>query len=276
MTEPRIPMGRRIGEKLVRVSIAVVGLLVLRVILSALPMLKSLVIWMPSASGAATSNAPFTPDQMAQMQAAMAEAIRTALGDKLPTQASEFLIQSHLAIFPITIANAVVDSLIFIMLVLFGRDLATILRSGYTKLPDLGQMLNLGLLAVVVPLAYHSYQGIFYPLLWPDSLDIYGWSFLALGLAPLVGIVILVSRNMDTITAAVMHSGGRAIADSGSSLCGSCGQTVAIGTKFCPNCGAPMNVATPREVADKKFCPSCGAENPSSGKFCRSCGQAMD
>lgn len=277
MTQPRVSIGRQIGEKLVRVSIAVVGLLILRLILSALPMLKSPIIWMPPAPGPTTWNGqtPFNPDQMAQLQAAMAEAMRAALGGKLPTQTSDFLIQSHMAIFPITIANAVVDTLIFIVLVLFGRDLALIFRAGYAKLPALGQILNLGLITTVVAMAYYSYQGILLPFLWPNSQDIYGWIFLVLALAPLTGIVVIVSKNMDAITAAVMQTGGSVIAGPTATACASCGQTMLTGTKFCPHCGAAGNVAAPSAASGKRFCAGCGAENLATAKFCKGCGQSL-
>jgi len=268
-------LGHRVVEKSVRFGIAVVGLLVLRIILSALPMLQSPVMWMPSVTNSTISNPLISgnPVQWAQVQTAMSEALRTALQGALPTQTSALLIQSHMAIFPITIANAVVDTLIFLMLVLFGRDLASIFRSGYAKFPDLGRLLNLVLLTIIVALAYRSYQGIFYPLLWPDNLSIYGWVFLVLVLAPLVGIAVLVARNMDGLTAAVMHSGASATTSSGPIVSVGCGHTIEAGSKFCRTCGAPVNVAASTETAAKKFCASCGAQNPVGAKFCRSCGQ---
>jgi hypothetical protein len=271
-------MGRQIGEKAVRVSIAVVGLLILHAILSALPMLKRPVLYMPSAPNTSAPNLPATdaigPQVLAQWQQAIGKELQQ-LGGQTWEYYSNALIKARLAIFPVTIANAVVDTLIFIVLILFGRDLGSIVRSRYAKLPDLGQMLNLGVITVVVVLAYQFYQGIFFPLLWPDNQDIYGWIFLALGLAPLVGIVVIVSRNMDAITGVVMHSGEKAIAGSSSILCGSCGQPMAIGTKFCQNCGAAANVPVPAAAAGKKFCSACGAENSPTAKFCKGCGQSL-
>jgi ribosomal protein L40E len=275
MTQPTTPMGRQIGEKVVRVTIAVVGLLILHAILSALPMLKRPVLYMASGSGPATSS-PLTidPQTLAQWVQFIGQEIQQAGGQSWEYY-SNALIRAHLAIFPVTIANAVVDTLIFIVLILFGRDLSSIIRTGYPKLPDLGHMLNFGIIAGAVAIGYSSYQGIFYPLLFPDNVDIYSWVFLVLGLAPLVGIAVLVARNMDSLTAAVMRSGERPVAELRTVSCESCGRPVTVGTKFCPNCGVPMSVSTAKDVAEKQFCPSCGAENPATGKFCRSCGQAM-
>jgi membrane protease subunit (stomatin/prohibitin family) len=47
-------------------------------------------------------------------------------------------------------------------------------------------------------------------------------------------------------------------------VCHSCGKSVANGSKFCPECGAKLNV--------KKFCSNCGAELKAGAKFCSECG----
>src|SRR5262245_47235074 len=44
--------------------------------------------------------------------------------------------------------------------------------------------------------------------------------------------------------------------------CGSCGTENPEGTKFCGECGVPMQMR----------CPQCGFENLPSTKFCRQCG----
>ena len=49
----------------------------------------------------------------------------------------------------------------------------------------------------------------------------------------------------------------------GSLTCPSCGTAVLSGTKFCPECGAPMNCP----------CPKCGASVPAGTKFCPECGE---
>ena len=54
------------------------------------------------------------------------------------------------------------------------------------------------------------------------------------------------------------------VAPAGGPVCPSCGKTVAPGSKFCPECGAKLNV--------KKFCTNCGAELKDGAKFCSECG----
>ena len=50
-------------------------------------------------------------------------------------------------------------------------------------------------------------------------------------------------------------------------ICESCKKEVAVGSKFCPECGAKMNV--------KRFCPECGNEVEADDKFCASCGNKL-
>lgn len=53
----------------------------------------------------------------------------------------------------------------------------------------------------------------------------------------------------------------------GTVTCPTCNKEVAVGSKFCPECGAKMNV--------KRFCPECGNEVGANAKFCSSCGTKL-
>ncbi len=50
-------------------------------------------------------------------------------------------------------------------------------------------------------------------------------------------------------------------------ICANCGNTVADGSKFCPNCG--------QKIDTKRFCSNCGAEMPPNARFCSECGTAV-
>ena len=50
--------------------------------------------------------------------------------------------------------------------------------------------------------------------------------------------------------------------------CNSCGAKIAVGSKFCPECGAKQNFQT--------VCPSCGFQNGSVFKFCPECGTKQE
>lgn len=50
-------------------------------------------------------------------------------------------------------------------------------------------------------------------------------------------------------------------------LCPNCNAEVATGSKFCNNCGSPINVSFK--------CPNCNAEFTPGSKFCNNCGQKL-
>src|SRR5262245_50292624 len=47
--------------------------------------------------------------------------------------------------------------------------------------------------------------------------------------------------------------------------CSACGTQNRAGSRFCDNCGSPMETA----------CPHCGGSNRSDARFCASCGQPL-
>jgi hypothetical protein len=300
MTEQRSSLSRQVGEKVVRTTIAIMGLLVLRVILSALPVLNHAApiypqvwadIWgLVVAPSQANPQHPvdiesklrdmFPNDAyqiyLQSLQTALVqEGIKANQGDRTAILSAyqHWLIASRLAIFPITIAHAVIDTLILVLLVFFGLELRNLYRSGYPRFPDLGQLLNLCVLTIVAAIAYVSYQGLLYPLIGADGQQAYDWVFLLVGLAPLLGIVVMGARNMDGLTALVMRSGaGSAMPIVGSIAC-SCGRPMQPGTKFCPDCGAAFD-ARPVNASGRN-CSICGADNPASARFCKECGRPV-
>jgi len=296
MNSPSKSLSQQVTESAVRVVIAIVGLLILRGILSWLPMLRTepvytaswqnvpLYMRTPAATGDKVWENLVSNDQLQWL----AEEIREIQQEQniyrngvdpatysLRLQ-NAILLGTKLAIFPITIAKAAVDTLIFAMILLFCRNLNALFRSNYRKMSELGLMMSLGLVTIVVAIAYHSYQSITYPFLFPDNYAIYGWVFLVLVLAPLVFLAVVVARNMDAITGAVMQSGSVLTAPPPvlTAQCSNCGQPVTAGTKFCPNCGAAAS-SVRSSAAAKSICPSCGAENAGSAKFCKECGRSV-
>ncbi|HPO57900.1 MAG TPA: zinc ribbon domain-containing protein [Anaerolineaceae bacterium] len=59
-------------------------------------------------------------------------------------------------------------------------------------------------------------------------------------------------------------------ASTGLATCPNDGTTAPAGTKFCPECGTPMQQPAPAAV-----CPSCGAETKGA-KFCPECGTRLE
>lgn len=283
VTQAQSMLGPEFGKRVVRFALTVVGLLILRGILNVLPMLSK----------------------------------ASAIGDSL--------------VSPLLIANAVVDTVIFLAMLRFGLTMGRSIRENYVRFPGLGKIISLTFVVIVLILAYKQYETLTACLVISpsdftkvgqsgttldldqilrglgnvfnaianaqvkmatgDTLvafqrvavallrqppDLYGWIFLVLIAIPVVGIVVIVSRNMDTITALVMQSGSVLAAPppATTAQCSACGQPIATGTKFCPNCGAASGPAQ-SSAAARGVCPSCGAKNPGSAKFCKECGRSV-
>ena len=53
----------------------------------------------------------------------------------------------------------------------------------------------------------------------------------------------------------------------GLNKCPNCGASVALGVRFCGECGSP--------ISSKKVCPGCGWENDAGTRFCNQCGTKL-
>jgi hypothetical protein len=218
VTESQSALGSELAKKAVRLALTVVGLLVLRAILAALPVLKN----------------------------------ASAFDDSL--------------ISPLVVGNAIVDTAIFLALLGFGIGLGRSVQAAHPRLPELGKILTLAVVAVVLLLAYQSYQMpaaclvetpadllnlnkastnvnsgnpefgellrawnqmvqgfsaealptatgsnlLAYQRLavavFRQSPDLYGWTFLVLVAIPVVSIVLMITRNLDAFTELVFHA----------------------------------------------------------------------
>ena len=283
-------LGPELGKRAVRFALTIVGLLILRAILGALPMLAN----------------------------------ASVIGESMMS--------------PLVIADAVVDTLILVVLLQFGFSMGRAVGENSSRFPDVGKIILLATLVVVLLIAYRQYETptaclivspsdlskvgqshdapINLEQMLPDlgqmirgiartqvnlatgttlaayqrlavivlrqPPDIYGWVFLILIAVPVVGIVVLVSRNLDAFTEVVFHAAspfrsrsvvaGSAAGSPSTVQCSNCGQPMTAG-KFCPNCGTASSSPTSIESA-RKVCPSCGADNSAAARFCKECGQA--
>jgi membrane protease subunit (stomatin/prohibitin family) len=121
-------------------------------------------------------------------------------------------------------------------------------------------------------------MGVIPPLLQSQA-NLYGWIFLILGLLPLIGLIVVASRNLDALTEVIFSSTSRVAVGSvsqtdaaaSSATCPKCSATIPAGAKFCGSCGAPVPIPVSTEV----FCPGCGTKNEGGAKFCKSCGKPV-
>jgi hypothetical protein len=250
-------IGSEVGRRLVKTIIAVVGLLIIRLVLDNLPMLKEA--------------KPILIGSNAQAQAVAQYFNSGQLPQDIQQYGAGF-------IFPISIANAVVDTLIFAMLIGSAVGFNGLIRARSKRLPEGGVIILLLVLTVIVALAYKSYMGVIPPLLQSQA-NLYGWVFLILGLLPLIGLIVVASRNLDALTEVIFNSTSRVavggvpqtVATESLATCPKCSATIAVGAKFCGSCGAPAPVSVSAGV----FCPECGTKNESGAKFCKSCGKPI-
>jgi hypothetical protein len=255
-------MGNEVGRRLVKAIIAILGLIVIRIILDNLPMLKEArpIIVGSGASAAANAN--------------IAQIFNTG---QMPSNLSDLASQYAVGfIFPISIANAIVDTLIFVVLIGTAAGFNGLIQTRSKRLPEGGLIILLLVLTIVVALAYHSYMGVIPPLLGSQA-NLYGWFSLVLGLLPLIGLIVVASRNLDAITE-VVFSSTRGVASisapqaaESSATCSKCSATIVAGAKFCGSCGAPVLVS----ASAGRFCSGCGTKNDSEAKFCKSCGKPL-
>lgn len=246
-------MTSEVGRRLLKMIIAVVSLIVIRLILDTLPMLK-------------------------------------ASGDSAATNVDE---SGVIHLVPVSIANAIVDTLIFAVLIWTAAGFNTLIRAQSKRLPEGGLIILLLILTVIVALGYHSYLGVIPPMLG-IQIKTYGFFILALGLMPLMGLMIVVFRNLDAITDFIFASAKKAreaaaqrpaapsvsgtakaaipspIAPLGI-VCSKCGSAVVAGAKFCIVCGSTAAVPENPDT----ICPSCGAKQEQGAKFCEQCGKSL-
>lgn len=291
MAQAQSLLGPELGKRAVRFALTIVGLLILRAIIGALPML---------------ANASVIGDSMMSPLVIAYAVVDTlillallqfgvSLGKTVGETSTRFPDVGRI----ITLATLVVALLIAYRqyeaptacLVVSPSDLSKAGQSYPTPInldqiwPGLSQMMQ-GIAKAQVNMATGAtlvaYQKIAVIVLRQPP-DIYGWTFLILVAIPVVGIVVMVSRNLDAFTEAVLHaaspSPSRSAVNnfapgvSATVQCKSCGQPITTGSKFCPNCGTASSALTSIAAA-RKVCPACGADNPGAAKFCKECGQA--
>lgn len=293
MPQAQLVFGPEFGKKSVRLALTVVGLLVLRAVLVALPMLNN-----ASAMGNSLISPLVIADSVVDTLI-LAALLRFGL-------ATGRLVGENSTRFPdvgkiISLATLVVIFLIAYRqyetpaacLLLSPSDLSKI---GQNQVPaNLGQMMQgltqmfQGIAAAEVKMATGETLAAFQKaavVVFRQPPDIYGWTFLILISIPVVGIVVLVSRNLDAFTEAVFHAAStspstrRPLAIAGlppnspaALQCSTCGQSMAADVKFCPNCGTASSAPTSISSA-RKVCQYCGADNSATARFCKECGKA--
>jgi len=248
------------GRRIVRLAIVVVALLLVRIFVDQLPMFHH--------ASPIVVSATLTPEQqqfLARIRLQQAQAGQAFPDDQLIGQPGYIL--------PVSLADAAIDTLIFITILLGAAELSRQIRSHANRLPEAGAIVFLLILTMVTALAYGSYAGVILPLLGTDY-GLYDWLFVALALIPVLAAILIGYRKLDVMTDMVLHSARQAVSGVGvprhmdRADCPSCGTALPSNARFCAGCGTPI----PAREARPLFCVSCGARNDGSAGKCASCG----
>jgi hypothetical protein len=210
-------LGPDFGKRVIRVAVAIVGLLILRAILGALPMMKN---------ASAIGDTLLTPLVVAD---AVVDSVIFSLILSFGVRLGR-TIQANCARLPDLISLATVAVVLLLAYGSYQTLVACLVESPAdivnTLIPATGgapanadefmrqfggvpQGLDKGVIEQAIKTApgyaLAGYQAAAV-LALRQRPDIYGWTFLILIAIPVIGIVVLVSRNLDTITEMVFHA----------------------------------------------------------------------
>jgi hypothetical protein len=249
------------GRKFVRLPIIVVALLLVRMFVDRLPMIHHA---SPIAISATLVPAP---RQFLARIRVQQDGFGLAFADDQPIGRLPGYIQ------PVSLADAAIDTLIFISILLGAAELSRQIRTHSRHLPEAGTMAFLVILAVVMAFAYRSYAGVILPFLGLDY-SLYAWLFLVLALVPILGAILIGYGKLDVITDTVFHAARRTVGGISAphqpdqTACSNCGKALAADARFCAACGSPVAAKDPSPA----FCKACGAKNEGSAARCAGCG----
>lgn len=278
-----------IVKKLIRIFIAVVGLIILMGIFNALPMIKNTppIIIGSYSEHYFRKNFPSYSFEKGYSNVIAAEIAKGRLpffngagfSYRKPTpsnvarvNASNYALKIPVAyILPASIVDASFATIIFAFLIVSFTQIAGLIKANSRSFPEFGMMMLYAILIIIVTFAGGSYYNVLLPLIGLGYANLYEWLFLLLGILPLIGIIVIGSRNLDTMTEILFSSSKKAL-ESSTVLCPDCGSQVEKGIRFCPHCGYDMSSINMQFV---KKCPSCGTENKSDAKFCKGCGKPI-
>jgi len=96
-----------------------------------------------------------------------------------------------------------VDALLLSVLVRFAIEIRAYLLLRFPAIPNFGNMAGSLVCLVITSIAYTDFKPVTHA--WPDATDIYLWTFFAIAVAFLIGIVVLIFRDRDSIAAMILR-----------------------------------------------------------------------
>ena len=96
-----------------------------------------------------------------------------------------------------------VDALLLSVLVRFAIEIRAYLLLRFPAISNFGNMAASLVCLVITAIAYTDFKPV--TRAWPDVSDIYLWTFFAIAVAFLIGIVVLIFRDRDSIAAMILR-----------------------------------------------------------------------
>src|SRR5215468_10027268 len=96
-----------------------------------------------------------------------------------------------------------VDALLLSVLVRFAIEIRAYLLLRFTAISSFGNMAASLVCLVITAIAYNDFKPVTHA--WPDLSGFYLWTFFTIAVAFLIGIVVLIFRDRDSIAAAILR-----------------------------------------------------------------------
>ena len=96
-----------------------------------------------------------------------------------------------------------VDALLLSVLVRFAIEIRAYLLRSFEAISSFGNMAASLVCLVITAIAYTDFKPVTHA--WPDVKDIYVWTFSVISAAFLIGIVVLIFRDRDSIAAMILR-----------------------------------------------------------------------
>ena len=96
-----------------------------------------------------------------------------------------------------------VDALLLSVLVRFAIEIRAYLLLRFPAISCFGNMAASLVCLVITAIAYTDFKPVTHA--WPDVSDIYLWTFFAIAIAFLIGIIVLIFRDRDSIAAMILR-----------------------------------------------------------------------
>jgi hypothetical protein len=96
-----------------------------------------------------------------------------------------------------------VDALLLSVLVRFATEIRAYLLLRFPAISGFGNMAASLVCLVITVIAYTDFKPV--TQAWPDASNIYLWTFFAIAIAFLIGIIVLIFRDRDSIAAMILH-----------------------------------------------------------------------